>query len=49
MKQLITAVIIVFSLFVIQQKTGAQSTTTMQDILETVSTKVVELEDQRNQ
>lgn len=49
MKQIITAALIVFSFIVIQNKSFSQSTTTMQDILETVTSKVAELEDQRNQ
>ena len=48
MKTLITAL---FALFIITSstKTYSQSSTTMQDILETVTTKVVELEDEKNQ
>ncbi len=49
MKYLITTAIILSSLFLFSTRTYSQSATTMQDILETVSTKVIELEDQRNQ
>jgi len=49
MKYLITTAIIFSSLFLFSPRSYSQSATTMQDILETVSAKVVELEDQRNQ
>jgi hypothetical protein len=49
MKYLITTAIILSSLFLFSSRTYSQSATTMQDILETVSAKVIELEDQRNQ
>lgn len=49
MKYLITTAIILSSLFLLNSRSYSQSATTMQDILETVSAKVVELEDQRNQ
>ena len=49
MKYLITTAILVTSFFLNTGKLHSQSATTMQDILETVSAKVVELEDQRNQ
>lgn len=49
MKYLITTAIILSSFFLFSGRSYSQSATTMQDILETVSTKVVELEDQRNQ
>lgn len=49
MKYLITTAIILSSLFLLNSRSFSQSATTMQDILETVSAKVVELEDQRNQ
>jgi len=49
MKYLFTTALIAVSLFIFTQKTSSQSATTMQDILETVTTKVIELEDQRNQ
>lgn len=49
MKYLITTAIILGSLFLFSPRSYSQSATTMQDILETVSAKVVELEDQRNQ
>lgn len=49
MKYLITTSIILSSLFLFNSRTYSQSATTMQDILETVSAKVIELEDQRNQ
>lgn len=49
MKYLITTAIILSSLFLFNSRTYSQSATTMQDILETVSAKVIELEDQRNQ
>ncbi len=49
MKYLITTAIILSSLFLFNSHSYSQSATTMQDILETVSAKVVELEDQRNQ
>ena len=49
MKYLITTAIILSSLFLFSTRTYSQSATTMQDILETVSAKVIELEDQRNQ
>ncbi len=49
MKYLIITSIILSSLFLFSSRTYSQSATTMQDILETVSAKVIELEDQRNQ
>lgn len=49
MKYLITTAIILSSLFLFSSRAYSQSATTMQDILETVSAKVIELEDQRNQ
>ena len=49
MKYLITTSIILSSLFLFNSRSYSQSATTMQDILETVSAKVIELEDQRNQ
>ena len=49
MKYLITTAIILSSLFLFSSRSYSQSATTMQDILETVTTKVTELEDQRNQ
>ena len=49
MKYLITTAIILGSLFLFSSRSYSQSATTMQDILETVTTKVTELEDQRNQ
>ncbi len=49
MKYLITTAIILSALFLFSSRTYSQSATTMQDILETVSAKVIELEDQRNQ
>ena len=49
MKYILSAAFILGSLFIFNSQTYSQSATTMQDILETVSTKVVELEDQRNQ
>ncbi|NOS84787.1 MAG: hypothetical protein HOP31_06580 [Ignavibacteria bacterium] len=49
MKYLITTAIILSSLFLFNSRSFSQSATTMQDIIETVSTKVIELEDQRNQ
>jgi len=49
MKYLITTAILITSFFISTGKLHSQSATTMQDILETVSAKVVELEDQRNQ
>jgi hypothetical protein len=49
MKYLIATAILVTSFFLNTGKLHSQSATTMQDILETVSAKVVELEDQRNQ
>lgn len=49
MKYLITTALILGTLFLFNSSTYSQSATTMQDILETVSAKVVELEDQRNQ
>jgi hypothetical protein len=49
MKYILSAAFIIGSLFFLNSQTYSQSATTMQDILETVSAKVVELEDQRNQ
>lgn len=49
MKYLITTAIILSSLFLFNSHSFSQSATTMQDIMETVSAKVIELEDQRNQ
>lgn len=49
MKYLITTAIILSSLFLFNSRSFSQSATTMQDIMETVSAKVIELEDQRNQ
>lgn len=49
MKYLITTAIILSSLFLFSSRTYSQSATTMQDIMETVTAKVIELEDQRNQ
>lgn len=49
MKYIISAIFIICSLFFLNPRTYSQSATTMLDILETVSTKVTELEDQRNQ
>ncbi len=49
MKYFILSSLFAFTLFFNNGNTFTQSATTMQDILETVSTKVVELEDQRNQ
>ena len=49
MKYLFTTALITASLFIFTQNSLSQSATTMQDILETVTTKVIELEDQRNQ
>jgi hypothetical protein len=49
MKYILSAAFIIGSLFILNSQTYSQSATTMQDILETVSAKVVELEDQRNQ
>ena len=49
MKYLITGAIILSSLFLFSARSFSQSATTMQDIMETVSAKVIELEDQRNQ
>ena len=49
MKFLITTAIILSSLFLFNSRSFSQSATTMQDIIETVSAKVIELEDQRNQ
>ena len=49
MKYLITTAIILSSLFLFSSRSFSQSATTMQDIMETVSAKVIELEDQRNQ
>lgn len=49
MKYLITTAIILSSLFLFSSRAYSQSATTMQDILETVSARVIELEDQRNQ
>lgn len=49
MKYLITTAIILSSFFLFNSHSFSQSATTMQDIMETVSAKVIELEDQRNQ
>ncbi|MEO8512927.1 MAG: hypothetical protein ABI543_05180 [Ignavibacteria bacterium] len=49
MKYIIYSSIFTVILFFSATKLYSQSTTTMQDILETASKKVVELEDQRNQ
>lgn len=49
MKYLITTAIILSSLFLFSSRSYSQSATTMQDIMETVTAKVIELEDQRNQ
>ena len=49
MKYLITTAIILSSFFLFNSRSFSQSATTMQDIIETVSAKVIELEDQRNQ
>lgn len=46
-----TSIIALITLFILAAagRTYCQSTTTMQDILETVTTKVVDLEDEKNQ
>ena len=49
MKSILFAAFILCSLVFLNRQTFSQSSTTMQDILETVSAKVTELEDQRNQ
>ena len=49
MKTILFAAFILCSLVFLNRQTYSQSSTTMQDILETVSAKVIELEDQRNQ
>ncbi len=49
MKYKVIAAIFILTVFLSQGKSYSQSATTMQDILETVSAKVIELEDQRNQ
>lgn len=49
MKSILFAAFILCSLVFLNRQTHSQSSTTMQDILETVSAKVIELEDQRNQ
>jgi hypothetical protein len=49
MKYIIYTSIFAFILFFTASNAYSQTATTMQDILETVTTKVVELEDQRNQ
>ena len=49
MKSILFAAFILCSLVFLNRQTYSQSSTTMQDILETVSAKVAELEDQRNQ
>ncbi len=49
MKSILFAAFILCSLVFLNRQTYSQSSTTMQDILETVSAKVIELEDQRNQ
>ena len=49
MKTIITLLITVCSLLFLNHSAFSQSSTTMLDILETVNTKVVELEEQRNQ
>jgi len=49
MKTILFAAFILCSLVFLNRQTYSQSSTTMQDILETVSAKVAELEDQRNQ
>ncbi|MBE2217347.1 MAG: hypothetical protein IAE90_04025 [Ignavibacteria bacterium] len=49
MKSILFAAFILCSLVFLNRQSYSQSATTMQDILETVSAKVTELEDQRNQ
>ena len=49
MKYLITTAIILSSFFLFNSHSFSQPATTMQDIMDTVSAKVIELEDQRNQ
>ncbi len=49
MKTILFAAFILCSLVFLNRQTYSQSSTTMQDILETVTAKVAELEDQRNQ
>lgn len=49
MKSILFAAFILCSLVFLNGQSFSQSSTTMQDILETVSAKVIELEDQRNQ
>ena len=49
MKSILFAAFILCSLVFLNRQTYSQSSTTMQDILETVTAKVAELEDQRNQ
>jgi len=49
MKSILFAAFILCSLVFLNRQTFSQSATTMQDILETVTAKVTELEDQRNQ
>ena len=49
MKSILFAAFILCSLVFLNRQSFSQSSTTMQDILETVSAKVIELEDQRNQ
>lgn len=49
MKSILFAAFILCSLVFLNRQSYSQSSTTMQDILETVSAKVSELEDQRNQ
>lgn len=49
MKSILFAAFILCSLVFLNRQSFSQSSTTMQDILETVSAKVSELEDQRNQ
>ncbi|HMT10445.1 MAG TPA: hypothetical protein PKA39_02350 [Ignavibacteria bacterium] len=49
MKSILFAAFILCSLVFLNRQSFSQSSTTMQDILETVTAKVTELEDQRNQ
>ncbi len=49
MKTILFAAFILCSLVFLNRTSFSQSSTTMQDILETVTAKVTELEDQRNQ
>lgn len=49
MKTLFTAIFLFLFAFMCSESAFAQSETTMQDILETVSSKVIELEDEKDQ